>query len=691
MQKIPAMIRKFAILMLALASTSIVRAQQVSEQQAYQTALKFLSAQSGTMRASSRDASPRLSLEYQARTGRNADLYIYNRQGGGFVIVSADTRTVRPILAYSDCGSIDTQNMAPQLQDILSGYQQQINYLRDNNVDAQEPYDPELPIGTVIVEPLIKTAWDQAAPYNALCPMATDGTVRRTAAGCVALAAAQVMNYWRWPERGIGSHRDCQADSLFRDFSTSVYDWDNMPISCTKDTPQVKLEAVQRLLYDCSIATDVDFNTNGTYDMHLASAMIGYFNYDARMRTYRKSSYSNNKWEEMIKGQLDAGRPIIYAGVGRGGGHAFICDGYDSENYYHFNMGWGGIDNGYYMLSAIDEQYEFGGFNDNQTMTIDIQPDYDDLFQEGLLYTLYRNGAANAYSYVMTSDSVHELVIPDSVTIDSVRRPVVSIGEMFLPSTGLSLCCRKVTLPETLLGIGDGGLYGLINLDSIYIPESVEMIACAALGKNQRLKSITVHPDNKYYHSPQGSNVIMEKSRGLLVQGCNFSVIDGLDIEVIGMNAFVAFDSLRTFTIPDCVTELENEVFWSCKNLKQVTFGTGIKTLGNNVFLECTSLEDLYFNCDAAPATGWQQWSNPVTVHVKSSALESFQSNPEWSKLTIVADVDPSTGVQHVRRDATDTQYYDLLGRPVVDKGNGSVWLIKAKQNRPFFHPNPTN
>lgn len=81
-------------MILALASASIVRAQQVSEQQAYETALQFLYAQGGSaMRAPSRDGSPKLSLDYQARTGRKTDLYVYNREGGGFVIVKNASRS----------------------------------------------------------------------------------------------------------------------------------------------------------------------------------------------------------------------------------------------------------------------------------------------------------------------------------------------------------------------------------------------------------------------------------------------------------------------------------------------------------------------------------------------------------------------------------------------------------------------
>ena len=82
-------------------------------------------------------------------------------------------------------------------------------------------------------------------------------------------ALAQIMNYWRWPERGTGLHHDSRADTLFVDFSKSVYDWDNMAITYTPDTPQVKIDAVARLMYDCGIALNMNYILNSRTNMLL--------------------------------------------------------------------------------------------------------------------------------------------------------------------------------------------------------------------------------------------------------------------------------------------------------------------------------------------------------------------------------------------------------------------------------------
>lgn len=55
---------------------------------------------------------------------------------------------------------------------------------------------------------------------------------------------------------------------------------------------------------------------------------------------------------------------MYYEGNGDGGGHAFVCDGYDSATgLFHFNWGWSGSGNGYYRLSALNPTVQGTGGN----------------------------------------------------------------------------------------------------------------------------------------------------------------------------------------------------------------------------------------------------------------------------------------------------------------------------------------
>ena len=46
---------------------------------------------------------------------------------------------------------------------------------------------------------------------------------------------------------------------------------------------------------------------------------------------------------------------MIYNGTaGSGGGHSFICDGFEYGDYFHINWGWGGMGNGFFQLSILN-------------------------------------------------------------------------------------------------------------------------------------------------------------------------------------------------------------------------------------------------------------------------------------------------------------------------------------------------
>lgn len=673
------MSRRSLVLGLMLAFTSVSYAQQISEQQAYEAALQFLSSGQNAQKAPTRD-SQSLKMSYTASTGSDNDLYVFNREGGGFVIVSADARTVKPVLGYSDNGRFDAANMPPQLQDILTQYQQEINYARENLAPRELLLQNDSTERKVIVEPLIKTKWDQGEPYNGLCPM--DGG-RRTYAGCVATTMAQVMNYWRWPERGMGSHRDFRTDSLYVDFSKSVYDWDNMAITYTADTPQVKIDAVQKLMYDCGISVDTEYTKDGSgaEGDDIIKALVCYFDYQGR---YISRSDYETEWDSLIASELDAGRPVIYGGYTENSdaGHAFICDGYDSENYFHFNIGWSGYCDGYYLTTAVNVNVY--SFNTGQVALIGVYPDYEDRYSN-----VYINCYLNIIGDAVLSDikfpiDTFDLVLPDSILIDGVQYPIKVIKDEFM--CNMHEYCTSFVSSETLEYIGMGAFYGSKSLQNVYISSSVQKIVNGAFGDCDNLKAITVSESSPYYYSPQGSNVIIERSTGRLVQVCNYSVIPSEKITVIGENAFDGLDSLTVVRLPESVKVIENDAFANCSNLKEIYFGTAVCYLGDRLFGGCPSLTDVYFYSDTPPViTTPSDIENPsipygCTIHVKPSALENYRWADLLRSYNIVADIPETTAVPAVSvpQSRSDSQYYDLQGRPVQPGYRG----LKIQQGR---------
>lgn len=301
------------------------------------------------------------------------NLYIFNAHPG-FVVMAADDR-VQPILGYSLTGTFVTDDMPDNVRGWLQGYDDEIHAAIDHRMSAssetaQKWHDLETgvraPRAVTVVDPLIKTQWGQGSPYNNYCP---SGCVT----GCVATAMAQVMKYWNYPSRGIGSH-DYQYGSyghISADFGATTYDWANMTNSYSSSSTEIQRQAVAKLMSHCGVSVEMQYGPESGSNILRSSISMGlYFNYSANY--IEKSKYPNESdWVTTLKQELNASRPILYAGSGTGG-HAFVCDGYDSSDMFHFNWGWNGGSNGYFALSSLTP----GNFNFSydQNAVINIQP-----------------------------------------------------------------------------------------------------------------------------------------------------------------------------------------------------------------------------------------------------------------------------------------------------------------------------
>lgn len=359
-------------------------------------AQQFVSAGKAAFKAG---AGNTLRLAHEAKSVDGlTDYYVFNRgDGGGFVVVSGDDR-LNPIPGYSESGSFDVDAMPENVQWWFSEYQRQMQFLRDNpKVKAREKVEL-----ADVVTPLLTTLWSQGRPYNDMCPIAPaydDPYLYyggRAATGCVATAMAQVMNYWQWPKRGMGSFgydcdvnyynsesdlNDYRTDHLSVDYSQSVYQWDlmmndyiYMPFEDGTYYIMIKdkngrtnfdfdgeySNAVAKLMSDVGISVEMGYGASGSgadsYNVY--KALYNYFGYLVEY-AYR-DDMNSPMWDESMRRDLNAGRPIYYSGNGQNGGHAFVLDGYDNEGRFHVNWGWGGGYNGYYeSLSLNPQDYDF--------------------------------------------------------------------------------------------------------------------------------------------------------------------------------------------------------------------------------------------------------------------------------------------------------------------------------------------
>lgn len=305
-------------------------------------------------------------------------VYVFNRpQSEGFVFLSADD-VAMPVLWYSDRGTFDPSSIPPQMEWWLGEYARQIAYASSSGagVAASRSWT----MGEAI-SPMIRTKWNQGTPYNDDCPQ--DGE-KRCVTGCVATAMAQVMYYWKYPEKGTGTVtarvNDIQTAPL--DLSTITFDWDNMTDTYDQASTPAQKKAVAALMKACGYSVDMGYTVDesGAQTINLAKALVENFGYNENITFLQRNYFSGQDWNNLVYGELKAGRPVLYSGASITGSHQFVCDGYDGNGYFHINWGWGGMSDGYFLLEALNPGAQgtggsAGGYNYAQTIIQGVQKD----------------------------------------------------------------------------------------------------------------------------------------------------------------------------------------------------------------------------------------------------------------------------------------------------------------------------
>ena len=276
--------------------------------------------------------------------------YVFNASGNnGFVVVAGDDR-LPAVLGYADNGSLDLDNAPDALIALLDMSTAMIDRLSTTSTVTST--------GDVVVAPLLgDITWGQDTPFNTMCPTLSNGT--RGYVGCVATAMTQIMKFYNYPERGTGSHSYIDGgQALSANFGNTVYNWDEMPAVVPDAPTDAQIAAYSTLCAHVGISVEMQYAAGGSgaYTMMVPGALTDYFGYSPSLRMHSRSYYNTDEWMSMIRGELDAQRPVYYAATSEDGlgGHAFVCDGYDSEGYVHINWGWYGRSNGFFSINHLN-------------------------------------------------------------------------------------------------------------------------------------------------------------------------------------------------------------------------------------------------------------------------------------------------------------------------------------------------
>ncbi len=437
-------------------------AAPISPQQALDIAREF-DGRAVTSRMMRAPSASNLTQAYRHTSASGNDaVYVINRgTADGYILVSGDDRAPL-ILGYSDRGHFDSTAIPDNMRVMLDNWSNQIAWLSTHSsARALAPEKVE-----EAVEPLLGAiAWDQGDPYNRKCPNVTqddgwggNGGKAPAATGCVATALGQIMYYHQWPQVGHGSisytsrgetpEGDSENINVSVTFEGTEYNWNAMLPSLTSTSPSDAIDAVSTLLFHVGASFESIYGAStGATDLSVAPALLKYFDYDKGINYLKRDFFTNDEWNEILQGELRAGRPVAYGGVTRRReGHFFVLDGVNSDGYYHVNWGWSGMEDGYYMLSLLEPGSQGtggadgGAFHYAQNMIVGIQKPVEG---SQLNYGFTCEGMSAVDKTVGRQETV--TLTASEIWNDSPNDVTASLGFALFDAQGVSVYSQMVT------------------------------------------------------------------------------------------------------------------------------------------------------------------------------------------------------------------------------------------------------
>lgn len=366
---------KYLLLSLALFMSVSVYSKNINHQQAKNVAVNFYFEKYNQHQEQLAYKSVDISSTYVDKDGSQVYYYVFQFNSGGFVMVSAED-CLTPVLGYSFDSEYKEENQPENIQAWMEQYRKQIREARLSiskataeisqlwnhylNTDVSEFNIAQKSKGTGY---LMTTKWNQSWPYNVLCPIGEGG---QAVSGCVATGYAQCLYYWRFPEHGTGTY--CYTHDVYgqlcADFGSTYYRWDEM-----SDVPRINDTAVGELIYHIGVALDMNYSPESSGTWMYPEQMEEHFNVSTDLQWVERDNYSDSQWKNLIMQQIDLGYVLPYVGFGDVGGHLWVCDGYQDEDYFHMNWGWGGSQDGFFTIDNLQ------GFYYGQSMGINFYPD----------------------------------------------------------------------------------------------------------------------------------------------------------------------------------------------------------------------------------------------------------------------------------------------------------------------------
>jgi hypothetical protein len=237
----------------------------------------------------------------------------------------------------------------------------------------------------VVVDPLLRDVWGGVNCVddngNTIYPT-NYYTPSHSSPGCVAISMAQILHYYEWPVKGVGSNvfTDNYNGSLKRHaafFDNTTYNWSEMLDDYMyKPSTEVQQKAVGELMYHVGVALQMNYEPTGSTSNIDNTPFLyhNFFRFSGHYEDARWSSFWDRLYENVQEGKPV---PVAVDASRTGDGHVFVVDGYkeiDGKPYYHINWGWyddKGI-NGWYNIQGWTTSS--GGYNTITGAVFDVLP-----------------------------------------------------------------------------------------------------------------------------------------------------------------------------------------------------------------------------------------------------------------------------------------------------------------------------
>ena len=336
---------------LFLFSIILAVAAPVDEQKARQLASDFLSSKTHGTRSANVELTRAVT---GVADGNDAAIYVFNSDNS-FVIISADDRTPA-VLGYSDQGVYDMKKAPDGLKAMLGWLQASVRNYSTTRGEVSKH---------AAIKPLLTTKWNQHSPYNLLCPY-DEVNDAPSVTGCVATAMAQIMKYHEYP---------------------SAYNWSLMKDEYDSGDESDAAQEVAKVMKDAGASVYMQYSASGSFakSICVSEALRNTFGYYLSTEYVSRAYYSAQEWDELIYANLKNKMPVLYSGQaidldnssgslkGVEAGHSFVVDGYDGKGLYHVNWGWGGLSDGFFLLSLLDPDNQgAGGTSGSEGYTISV-------------------------------------------------------------------------------------------------------------------------------------------------------------------------------------------------------------------------------------------------------------------------------------------------------------------------------